>query len=99
MHLAPAEVDGRLAKPLRLVNTTFCRQQRGRLERDLEQRTAGREIAGMFAGIVFGERESPFRDLQTFVGTAVILLGVGLVNSRYGRRRLFGREPAGVLTP
>ena len=33
-------------------------------------------------------------DLQTFVGTAVILTGVGLVNSRFGRRKLFGRSPA-----
>ncbi len=36
-------------------------------------------------------------DLQTFVGTAVILTGVGLVNSRFGRRKLFGRSP--VVTP
>jgi drug/metabolite transporter (DMT)-like permease len=32
-------------------------------------------------------------DLRTIVGTAIILAGVGLVNSRRGARRLFGRTP------
>ena len=35
-------------------------------------------------------------DGQTFVGTAIVLGGVGLVNSRYGRRRIFGRTAAEV---
>ncbi len=33
-------------------------------------------------------------DLRTVVGTGIILAGVGLVNSRRGARRLFGRPPA-----
>jgi len=33
-------------------------------------------------------------DLRTIVGTAIILGGVGLVNSKRGNRRLFGRAPA-----
>lgn len=33
-------------------------------------------------------------DLRIVVGTALIIGGVGLVNARYGRRRLFGRGPA-----
>ena len=35
-------------------------------------------------------------DGQTVVGTAIVLGGVGLVNSRYGRRRIFGRTAAEV---
>jgi drug/metabolite transporter (DMT)-like permease len=33
-------------------------------------------------------------DLRTVIGTAIILAGVGLVNSSRGARRLFGRAPA-----
>jgi hypothetical protein len=35
-------------------------------------------------------------DLRIATGTAIILAGVGLVNSRRGTRRLFGRAPAEV---
>jgi drug/metabolite transporter (DMT)-like permease len=33
-------------------------------------------------------------DGRVLFGTLLIMLGIGLVNSRYGRRRLFGRRPA-----
>ena len=36
-------------------------------------------------------------DLRTIVGTAIILAGVGLVNSRRGTRRLFGRAPRAAV--
>jgi drug/metabolite transporter (DMT)-like permease len=36
-------------------------------------------------------------DIRTVVGTAIILAGVGLVSSRRGARRLFGRVPADVV--
>jgi drug/metabolite transporter (DMT)-like permease len=32
-------------------------------------------------------------DARIIVGTALVITGVGLVNSRFGRRRLFGRTP------
>ena len=32
-------------------------------------------------------------DGRIIVGTALVIAGVGLVNSRFGRRRLFGRVP------
>jgi drug/metabolite transporter (DMT)-like permease len=32
-------------------------------------------------------------DARLIVGTALVIAGVGLVNSRYGRRRVFGRMP------
>jgi drug/metabolite transporter (DMT)-like permease len=32
-------------------------------------------------------------DARILVGTALVIAGVGLVNSRFGRRRLFGRTP------
>jgi drug/metabolite transporter (DMT)-like permease len=32
-------------------------------------------------------------DARIIVGTALVIAGVGLVNSRFGRRRLFGRTP------
>ncbi len=51
-------------------------------------------IVGIVLGfIVLGEA----LDLQTLVGTAIILGGVGLVNSSRGSRRIFGRGP--VTTP
>ena len=34
-------------------------------------------------------------DGRVLLGTLLIVAGIGLVNSRYGRRRLFGRRPAG----
>ena len=30
-------------------------------------------------------------DARIILGTALVIAGVGLVNSRFGRRRLFGR--------
>jgi drug/metabolite transporter (DMT)-like permease len=38
-------------------------------------------------------------DLRTIVGTAIILAGVGLVNSRRGARRLFGKAPPAEAPP
>ena len=32
-------------------------------------------------------------DARIIIGTALVIAGVGLVNSRFGRRRLFGRVP------
>jgi hypothetical protein len=32
-------------------------------------------------------------DGRILVGTALVIAGIGLVNSRFGRRRLFGRVP------
>jgi drug/metabolite transporter (DMT)-like permease len=47
-----------------------------------------RPIVAIALGVVV---RSEVIDAQTAVGTAVILGGVGLVNSRLGRRRMFGR--------
>ncbi len=45
-------------------------------------------IVGIVLGVlVLGETI----DLRTLAGTGIILAGVGLVSSRFGRRRLFGR--------
>ncbi|HJW22658.1 MAG TPA: DMT family transporter [Candidatus Limnocylindrales bacterium] len=47
-------------------------------------------IVGIVAGaLVFQEQV----DARVLAGTALILGGVALVNSRYGQRRLFGRTP------
>jgi len=45
-------------------------------------------------GIVLGYLvlEEPV-DARIILGTALVIAGVGLVNSRFGRRRLFGRTP------
>ncbi len=48
-------------------------------------------IVGIVLGLVVLDETI---DLNTIVGTAIILAGVGLVNSRRGARRLFGRTPA-----
>ena len=32
-------------------------------------------------------------DGRLLIGTALVITGIGLVNSRFGRRRLFGRVP------
>jgi drug/metabolite transporter (DMT)-like permease len=32
-------------------------------------------------------------DARIILGTGLVVAGVGLVNSRFGRRRLFGRVP------
>jgi drug/metabolite transporter (DMT)-like permease len=32
-------------------------------------------------------------DASLIVGTALVIAGIGIVNSRFGRRRLFGRVP------
>lgn len=37
-------------------------------------------------------------DGRVLFGTAMILAGIGLVNSRYGRRRVFGRRPPVEMT-
>ena len=48
-------------------------------------------VVGIIAGgVMFGEQV----DARVFGGTALILGGVTLVNSRYGERRLWGRRPA-----
>jgi drug/metabolite transporter (DMT)-like permease len=52
-------------------------------------------VVGLISGaLMFGETI----DAQVLIGTALILGGVALVNSRYGERRLFGRT-APVSTP
>lgn len=38
-------------------------------------------------------------DGRVILGTTAILAGIAIVNSRYGRRRLFGRRPAGEGVP
>ena len=45
-------------------------------------------------GIVLGflVLEEPI-DGRLLIGTALVIAGIGLVNSRFGRRRLFGRVP------
>ncbi len=50
-------------------------------------------IVGIILGVLVLDETI---DLRTIVGTAIILAGVGLVNSRRGTRRLFGRGPAEV---
>jgi drug/metabolite transporter (DMT)-like permease len=48
-------------------------------------------IVGIISGaIMFGETI----DLYVLVGTAMVIGGVALVNSRLGERRIFGRRPA-----
>ena len=32
-------------------------------------------------------------DARIIIGTALVIAGIGLVNSRFGRRQLFGRVP------
>ena len=50
-------------------------------------------IVGIVLGfLVLGERLEP----QTFIGAAIILGGVGLVNSRRSSRRIFGRASAEI---
>ena len=38
-------------------------------------------------------------DIRVLIGTALIIGGVALVNSRFGQRRLFGRAPAAAAHP
>jgi drug/metabolite transporter (DMT)-like permease len=45
-------------------------------------------VVGIVLGYVF--LQEPV-DATIIVGTALVIAGIGLVNSRYGRRRLFGR--------
>ena len=53
-------------------------------------------VVGIIAGaIVFNETV----DGRVAAGTALVIGGVALVNSRYGQRRLFGRASAGVEKP
>jgi drug/metabolite transporter (DMT)-like permease len=52
-------------------------------------------VVGIIAGaIVFRETV----DARVIFGTALVIGGVALVNSRYGQRRLFGRSTAGIDT-
>ena len=54
------------------------------------------EVAGPVVGIVAGWLVlGEAIDGRIVVGTALIIGGVGLVNSRYGSRRLYGRGGAG----
>jgi drug/metabolite transporter (DMT)-like permease len=53
-------------------------------------------IVGIVAGaIAFGETV----DARVVLGTALVIGGVALVNSRFGQRHLFGRASAGVERP
>jgi len=53
-------------------------------------------VVGIIAGaIVFHETV----DGRVAVGTALVIGGVALVNSRFGQRRLFGRASAGIEKP
>ena len=48
-------------------------------------------IVGIVSGaIMFGETI----DVYVLIGTAMVIGGVALVNSRLGERRIFGRRPA-----
>jgi drug/metabolite transporter (DMT)-like permease len=52
-------------------------------------------VVGIVTGaLMFGEQA----DARVFAGTALILGGVALVNSRYGERRIWGRSPANAGT-
>jgi len=47
-------------------------------------------VVGIVLGyLVLGETV----DARIIIGTALVIAGIGLVNSRFGRRRLFGRTP------
>jgi len=49
-------------------------------------------IVGIVTGaLMFGEQI----DARVILGTGLVSAGVALVNSRYGQRRLFGRNPPG----
>jgi drug/metabolite transporter (DMT)-like permease len=37
-------------------------------------------------------------DIRLLIGTALVIGGVALVNSRYGKRRIFGRVPPAEAT-
>src|SRR5918995_1659189 len=47
-------------------------------------------VVGIVLGYLF--LQEPV-DATIIVGTALVIAGIGLVNSRFGRRRLFGRTP------
>jgi drug/metabolite transporter (DMT)-like permease len=47
-------------------------------------------VVGIFLG--FFVLNEPL-DIRLLIGTGLVVGGVALVNSRYGRRRLFGRVP------
>jgi drug/metabolite transporter (DMT)-like permease len=48
-------------------------------------------IVGIISGgLMFGETI----DVSVLIGTAMVIGGVALVNSRMGERRIFGRQPA-----
>jgi drug/metabolite transporter (DMT)-like permease len=52
-------------------------------------------VVGIVTGaIMFGERVGT----TGLIGTALVVGGVALVNSRYGARRLFGRRPAAEMS-
>lgn len=46
-------------------------------------------VVGIALGFIF--LQEPL-DLRILIGTALVIAGIGLVNSRYGRRRVFGRN-------
>lgn len=48
-------------------------------------------VVGIALGFIF--LQEPL-DPRIIVGTALVITGIGLVNSRFGRRRLYGRTPA-----
>jgi drug/metabolite transporter (DMT)-like permease len=47
-------------------------------------------VVGITLGYLF--LQEPL-DARIILGTALVITGVGLVNSKYGKRRLFGRTP------
>lgn len=53
-------------------------------------------IVGIALGYFF--LQEPI-DARLIVGTALVIAGVGLVNGRWGRRRVFGREAAPEVQP
>jgi drug/metabolite transporter (DMT)-like permease len=48
-------------------------------------------VVGITLGYLF--LQEPL-DARIILGTALVITGVGLVNSKYGQRRLFGRTPS-----
>jgi drug/metabolite transporter (DMT)-like permease len=53
-------------------------------------------IVGIVLGVIVLDESI---DARTIAGTAIILAGVGLVNSRRGTRRIFGRAPEPLEAP
>lgn len=53
-------------------------------------------VVGIVLGVAFANEVV---DGRVLFGTALVIGGIALVNSRYGRRRLFGRSPAVAAVP